>query len=280
MCGFVEHKRTDYDDYCDVFEDISYAFIELTRGCWNTRCPFKCSAQKDKYQVSVKPEDLNRAVNFFGVHNVCSILFGSGETSEYPFKNISNESYFMGGMDLNIMPDYYHPEDFPGKFYEGLRSVTFCAYDVDDVLIANKLVKESKRCLTFFLKIPVLSGVEYLKMAEKSVGMEIIFHAVSEVDPRHISVNEFSYKFKSSFGFMPETEITPGIKYTIKPVVETIIGNDIVIRRCFDKKSKKIIVPLEDSKKSTKELLEFFKSSPPCKECVPNIKSWKYLLKR
>jgi len=272
----------------------SCIFVEVTTGCWNTWCPFQCSARKHPYKVQITPEQLSVVGHVFKT-DVPKCLFGYGETSKYPYGQMTDINKVPSCLQLSMIPSHVYVDELPDALLTRTKVFIFSVYNRDDVLAANRLYRDIKSRLSalerpkkYFVKIPVLRGFLYFEMAGIVNGPEVLFHGISVNSDKHISRERFVQESRKYYGITPYTKDIPDMTTPgFKPVIERVEGvreeAEITLRRCFKIDSSKITISIKGgwdryddepvSIEQANEFMEFLTFQPPCDTCT--LQTWR-----
>uniref|UniRef100_A0A6M3JP84 Uncharacterized protein n=1 Tax=viral metagenome TaxID=1070528 RepID=A0A6M3JP84_9ZZZZ len=265
-------------------------FIELTRGCQNKRCIFKCDEFGKKEEIIIPPSQIKFIEDFvpsflFESFYLNVSFFGQGRIDNYPF---SQGKYILSGKKqfFNFHADI--DKKYLMKTLECIANpnISINCHSIDDAILANRFI-EVKGIVAC---IPVLKFLDWVEIF-KIVKLPVLFRGLSDKNnPGYLTGETFANRLKKATGLNAEIYYLKPTNKGLRPVLEKISLNEkeieFTLRRCFrrlDSDKISLVFKIDgtkknmDDRKQIERFASFLKKDTPCKLCYGG--AWKAIIK-
>jgi len=266
----VSHNNGSFDDPVGLF-------IELTRGCENSRCYFKCAEFGKKNVVNISPEECYAVLEIFDNRYLCTGLFGQGDVTDYPFHEMP---FFTNRIQVNFHAGV--SESLLESFVEKHVNILINVHSLEDARITNHLKYVSAAA------IPVAKNIDW-KLIFSTLKVPTVFRGLSDSrSDFYVSPKEFYNEMFMEFGLITCPVLLKPVQRAFRPVVEKVeLKKDsikMILRRCFrllDSKRITLTFPRRrdgsydlDIESEIAKVNKLMASDTKCKICFGG--AWKY----
>lgn len=277
--------ESKWDDYWNhvtsnntgAFDDPVGLFIELTRGCENTRCYFKCPEYGKENIIKITPDQCNELLEIFDHRHLLTGLFGQGDVTDYPFYKIPFSTNkvqinFHAGVSSTILE----------SFDEWHKNILINTHSLEDA----KFVNHTKGIDAAV--VPVAKDIDW-KSIFSILKVPTVFRGLSDDrSPFYITPDDFCVEMFNEFGIIAHPTLLLPVQRAFRPTIEKVVFTTsnvkITLRRCFRLlDSKKIILsfPIRkdgsydlDKKSEIAKMNQLMTADTKCKRCFGG--AWKY----